>query len=169
MGGFLSLRAMVISKDIKAGVIWSGVVGSYPDMLCCWHHASPKVPTLSPDPDYHTSWRERWTKLYGKPEQDPAFWASISANSYLADLSGPLQIHHEAGDSEVPVQFSQDLYQQVLAAGKTAGSSNCPHIRGTESNAGDILSSFEGNRPLASEVIDEDELAQRFILFLGTK
>ncbi len=38
MGGFLTLRAMVISKDIKAGVIWGGVVGSYPDMSSLWRH-----------------------------------------------------------------------------------------------------------------------------------
>jgi fermentation-respiration switch protein FrsA (DUF1100 family) len=120
MGGFLTLRAMVISDDIKAGVIWSGVVGSYPDMLCCWHHPSLRVPTLSPDPEYHTHWRDQWVNLYGSPEENPAFWASLSANSYLTDLSGPLQIHHDVGDSEVPVKFSQDLYQQLLTAGKNA-------------------------------------------------
>jgi dipeptidyl aminopeptidase/acylaminoacyl peptidase len=36
LGGFLTLRAMVISKDIKAGVIWAGVVGSYPDLVYNW-------------------------------------------------------------------------------------------------------------------------------------
>ncbi len=120
MGGFLTLRAMVISKDIKAGVIWSGVVGSYPDMLCCWHHPEIAEPTRTPNPSYHSEWRLAWEKLYGSPDENPAFWASLSANSYLADLSGPLQIHHDVGDSEVPVKFSQDLYQELLAAGKTA-------------------------------------------------
>ena len=33
MGGHITLRAMVTTKDIKAGVIWAGVVASYPDML----------------------------------------------------------------------------------------------------------------------------------------
>ncbi len=117
MGGFLTLRAMVISTEIKAGVIWSGVVGSYPDMLCCWHHPPPRVPTLSPDPDHHISWRDQWTSIYGTPEENPAFWNSISANSYLQDLSGPLQLHHDVGDSDVPVKFSQDLNQQILADG----------------------------------------------------
>jgi fermentation-respiration switch protein FrsA (DUF1100 family) len=120
MGGFLTLRAMVISEEIKAGVIWSGVVGTYPEMLCCWRHPPPRIPTLSPDPDHHISWRDRWESLYGSPEQNPAFWMEISANSYLQNLSGPLQIHHDVGDSDVPVKFSQDLYQGVLAAGKTA-------------------------------------------------
>jgi fermentation-respiration switch protein FrsA (DUF1100 family) len=115
MGGFLTLRAMVVSHNIKVGVIWSGVVGSYADMLCCWHHPAPRVPTLSPDPDYHVSWRDQWLNLYGSPEQNPAFWDSLSANTYLADLSGALQIHHDIDDSEVPVQYSQDLYLDILA------------------------------------------------------
>ncbi len=120
MGGFLTLRAMVSSNQIKAGVIWAGVVGSYADMLCCWHYPRPAVPTLSPDPDHRFSWRMQWPELYGSPEQNPEFWMSISANSYLSDLSGPLELHHDVGDSEVPVKFSQDLYQEILAAGKTA-------------------------------------------------
>ncbi len=120
MGGFLTLRAMVISKDIKAGVIWAGVVGPYTDMLCCWPYADHLVSSLSPDPDNRFNWRVQWVKLYGNPEQNPDFWKAISANSYLADLSGPLQIQHDTGDSEVPVQFSQDLYQEILDAGKTA-------------------------------------------------
>lgn len=122
MGGFLTLRAMVISKEIKAGVIWSGVVGSYPDLICCWHHPPPRVPTLSPDPDYHISWRTQWENLYGSPAENPEFWMGISANSYLNDLSGPIQLHHSTGDTDVPVNFSQDLYQEVLTAGKTAPS-----------------------------------------------
>jgi uncharacterized protein len=33
MGGYITLRSMVISPEVKAGVIWAGVVGSYPDLL----------------------------------------------------------------------------------------------------------------------------------------
>jgi len=33
MGGSVTLRAMVVSKDIKAGVIWGGVVAPYPDIF----------------------------------------------------------------------------------------------------------------------------------------
>jgi fermentation-respiration switch protein FrsA (DUF1100 family) len=119
MGGFLTLRAMVISQDIKAGVIWAGVVGSYPDMICCWHYAD-LVSTSTPNPNFRSGWRTQWQNLYGTPEENPAFWMGISANSYLNELSGPLQLHHDLGDSEVPSKFSQDLYQEILAAGKTA-------------------------------------------------
>ncbi|NJD59737.1 MAG: alpha/beta hydrolase [Anaerolineales bacterium] len=117
MGGFITLRAMVISSQIKTGVIWSGVVASYPDLLCCWHHIPPRDPTLSPDPDYQVRWRDVWQSQFGTPEENPDLWKQISANSYLQDLSGPLQIHHDVGDSEVPVKFSQDLYQAILESG----------------------------------------------------
>ena len=58
--------------------------------------------------------------MYGTPEQNPAFWDSISATSFVRDLSGPLQLHHDLADSEVPEAFSQSLFEHVLAAGKTA-------------------------------------------------
>ena len=45
MGGYLTLRAMVISPDIKVGVIWAGVVGSYEDMLYNWRRSDGPTPT----------------------------------------------------------------------------------------------------------------------------
>ena len=33
MGGYITLRSMVLTSTIKAGVIWAGVVASYPDLL----------------------------------------------------------------------------------------------------------------------------------------
>ena len=114
MGGYLTLRAMVIDKDIKAGVIWAGVVASYPDLLYNWHTAQP----FTPAPNTR-GWRNEWLQQSGPPDQNPDFWSSVSANSYLADLSGPLQLHHGTGDEEVPLAFSQTLADQVQAAGGT--------------------------------------------------
>ena len=119
MGGFLTLRAMVISPDIKAGVIWAGVVASYPDLICCWRRPNPNVPTATPNPNFRSGWRSNWQNEYGSPQRNPDFWLGISANSYLSDISGPLQLHHGTADTEVPLAFSQTLYQQLLDAGKT--------------------------------------------------
>ncbi len=115
MGGFLTLRAMVVSKDIKAGVIWAGVVGSYPDLLYNWRRNNPGV-TPSPD-SVSRSWRQGWVSQFGTPEENPDFWNSISANSYLRDLSGPIQLHHGTADEDVPLMFSEELWQQVIDAG----------------------------------------------------
>ncbi len=115
MGGYITLRAMVISKDIKAGVIWGGVVASYPDLLSRWRRGSGASASPTPSP---RSWRFSLIQEYGSPEQNPAFWNSISANSYLSDISGPLQLHHGTADEEVPLEFSELLFYQMLNAGK---------------------------------------------------
>jgi len=113
MGGFLTLRAMVISHAIKAGVIWSGVVGSYPDLLYNWYR-NRATPTPQPEA---RGWRAQWTKRYGTPEENPDFWSSVSANSFLSDLSGPLQLHVGTADYEVPQAFSEKLAADIQAAG----------------------------------------------------
>jgi len=117
MGGYLTLRAMVVSPDIKAGVIWAGVVASYPDMLTRWRRSSASGPT--PVPSGGRSWRSGWVELYGTPEENPGFWNSVSANSFLDDLSGPVQLHHGTMDESVPLEFSETLYEQIQQAGKT--------------------------------------------------
>jgi uncharacterized protein len=113
MGGSITLRSMVTSKDIKAGVIWSGVVASYPDMLSNWRRRPGSIPATVPQ--RARRWRDDFVQQYGSPEQNPAFWASISPSSYLADLSGPLQLQATDTDEEVPVEFSRNLYQQAQA------------------------------------------------------
>ena len=111
MGGYITLRSMVITGDIKAGVIWAGVVASYPDLLSRWRRGS--APPSTPRPG---SWRTSLVDTFGSPEANPEFWNSISANSYLADLSGPIQLHHGTADEDVPLEFSELLYYQMLEA-----------------------------------------------------
>lgn len=118
MGGQITLRAMVVSDEIKAGVIWAGVVGSYPDLLEHWRRRSGPTPTPDPTRRARGSWRRDLTELYGDPAENPAFWASISPNSYLSEISGPLQLHHGTADESVPVILSELLAQEMEAAGQ---------------------------------------------------
>jgi dienelactone hydrolase len=118
MGGQVTLRAMVVSNKIKAAVIWSGVVGSYPNLIEHWTRRVPPPPA-SEMPPAARRWRQELIAAYGTPEQNPAFWASISPNSYVADLSGPGQLHATNTDEEVPMAFSQELANEIQAAGKT--------------------------------------------------
>jgi fermentation-respiration switch protein FrsA (DUF1100 family) len=117
MGGYLTLRAMVLSEDVKAGVIWAGVVASYPDLFTRWRRGSASGPT--PTPSARRWWRSDWYARYGSPEENPEFWDTISSNSYLSDLSGPLQLHHGTADESVPLEFSEILYQELQEAGKS--------------------------------------------------
>lgn len=115
LGGFITLRAMVVSQDIKVGVIWAGVVGSYEDLLNNWRRRSSTLPL----PSGARRWRQALIEKYGSPEQNPAFWDSISATTYLTDISGPMQLHHGTGDTSVPILFSQKLEKRISDAGKT--------------------------------------------------
>lgn len=115
LGGFVTLRNMVVNKDIKAGVIWGGVVASYPDLVNRWRRGTPR-PTM---PGNRGGWRQSLQEKYGSPEVNPEFWNSISANSFLSDISGPLQLHHGTADASVPLEFSVRLADQMKNAGKT--------------------------------------------------
>lgn len=115
MGGNVTLRALVIDPRIKVAVIWAGVTASYQDLLENWH----PPPGSGPPPSARGTWRQDWLRRYGAPEQDPAFWDSISPMSYLSDVTAPIQIHHGTADIEVPLVFSQKLAAQLRDDGKT--------------------------------------------------
>lgn len=115
MGGYITLRSMVSNVDIKAGVIWAGVVGSYPDLF----HRPTRTPAPNATPRFRSSWRNNLLTIFGPPALNPEFWDSISANTYLKDLSGPIQLHHGTADTSVPLVNSETLYHQTLKSGKT--------------------------------------------------
>ena len=121
MGGGITMRVMVVTDDIKAGVIWAGTVATYEET---WE-ARPRwvsgraEPTAGPDATPAPPPREGLF-AYGTFDENPDFWASIDPNSYLEDLSGPIQLHHGTVDHSVPVEFSEKLYERLQEAGQTA-------------------------------------------------
>jgi dipeptidyl aminopeptidase/acylaminoacyl peptidase len=119
MGGNLTLRAMVISHDIKAGVIWGGVVGDYGDLINNWRRSRPFQPSEREQASPRLT-RQQLIQQFGNPLSNNSFWRSISPYSYLNDISGPIELHHGLADEEVPWEFSQNLYNALKAAGKTA-------------------------------------------------
>lgn len=120
MGGHIVLESMVVNKEIKAGVIWAGVVGSYEDLFERWRRRSQPTPTVTPEYSRRGSWRQELNDQYGGPSDNPEFWQSLSATSYIKDLSGPIQLHHGEADSSVPVDFSRDLYALIASNGGKA-------------------------------------------------
>lgn len=117
MGGFITIRSMVISKDIKAGIIWGGVVASYEDLVYSWRRSTFTPPPL---PTGVRRWRDLLIAQFGTPEKNPKFWNSISANAYLEEISGPIQLHHGGADASVPLEFSEKLDQELKAANKAS-------------------------------------------------
>ena len=122
MGGMITLRAMVIAQDIKAGDIWAGVVASYEDLANNWHH-----PDLNPRP-FIPSQREQAARRpgrqsfidkYGSFDTNPTFWISVSPISFVKDISGPIQLQHGTGDTEVPLLFSQKLDDALKGVDKS--------------------------------------------------
>ncbi len=114
MGGYITLRSMVISADIKAGSIWAGVVAPYPDLFLRWN-AGARWTNAAPG-----TWVYSLEQTYGSAQQNPEFWKSISANGYVRDLNAPIQLHHGTGDHDVPWEFSQILYDELLQANRVA-------------------------------------------------
>lgn len=117
MGGNITLRDVVVNtKDIKAAVVWGGVVGSYTDLLG-WHD-----PTYRPSA-YELSLRNRYRQnlinQYGTPDKNPQFWNSIDPTNFVQDITTPIQLHAGEADEEVPPAFSQHLYDKLKGAGKT--------------------------------------------------
>jgi dipeptidyl aminopeptidase/acylaminoacyl peptidase len=118
MGGNITLRDMVVdTKNIKAAVIWGGVVGSYYDLANNWQRSVTYRPPAQ-ELAYRNSGRQQMVSLYGPPATSSAFWQSIDPTAYLSDITAPIQLHTGGSDEEVPVTFSQDLFTSLQKIGK---------------------------------------------------
>jgi uncharacterized protein len=111
MGGYLTLRSMLVDSRIKVGVIWAGVVAPYKDIIERWTGRRP-----SDIPKEALRRRKLVLEKFGTPSSNPAFFDSISPNTYLRDGLAPLQIHHGLNDQTVPYQFSRALVKGLRDA-----------------------------------------------------
>ena len=101
MGGQLSLRAMLVDPDLKAGCLWAGVVASYDVLATDWNR-SPDTPRPALDP------------------LNRRYLRALSPNAYLEDLNGrPIQLHHGTADEDVPYAFQKALADDLRATGQS--------------------------------------------------
>jgi dipeptidyl aminopeptidase/acylaminoacyl peptidase len=118
MGGNITLRSLVInSKDIKAAVIWGGVVGTYDDLLNNWQRKVPFQPSAR-EMAVRISGRRSLVDKFGTPKDNPSFWNSIDPTYFVSDINAPVQLDAGEEDEEVPAAFSQQLYDKLKKAGK---------------------------------------------------
>ncbi len=118
MGGNITLRAIEVLPDIKAAVIWGGVVGSYDDLMNNWLRRVPFVPS-SRQLALRNSGRSNLVNLYGVPKDNPNFWNKIDPTYHVDLITAPVQLHHGEADEEVPLAFSKNLDEMLMQAGKT--------------------------------------------------
>ncbi len=116
MGGGITLRAMAVSKDIKAAALLAGVVASPESFYTYWSvlKDNPKVPSWIKENAQKT------LDSFGTPQQNPELWQAISPYMYISDMNMPIQIHHGTADTDVPILFSEELNNALKNADKSA-------------------------------------------------
>lgn len=116
MSGNLTLRAMLVEPDIKAGVIWGGAVYSYEDFAKYRISDNSFVRTPGTGGNNRSSIEPEYAPEVQKIRDDSsnvdfnnAFWKSISLTNNISYLSAPLQLHHSMNDDVVDIGYSRDL------------------------------------------------------------
>ena len=106
MSGNVTLRAMAVNDDIKAGVIWAGAGFSYADLQKYRIQDFSYVRPTSPTPMASDSPRR---SLFSAEDEIPEFWNYVAATNYMENMDGKLQLHHAVNDNVVNVDYSRDL------------------------------------------------------------
>lgn len=125
MAGNLVLRAMLVSSEIKAGVIWAGAVYSYKDFIKykisdnSYVHRPYESKAGASQKDRETS--PEIQKIRSNPNSidfNSDFWKAISLTENIKYLSAPIQIHHTTDDPVVDIGYSKDLVEVLKANSK---------------------------------------------------
>jgi dipeptidyl aminopeptidase/acylaminoacyl peptidase len=104
-GGSISERIAVVSPDVAATVIWAGVSS---DAVDSWLYLR----------DWIRRPESTLRAQYGHPDEAPDLYGRMSGRNYLADVVGPIQIHHGTADESVPYAHATALAQQLAALSK---------------------------------------------------
>ena len=118
MAGNVTLRAMLIEPDIKAGVIWAGAVYSYDDFAADGITDTSYRPPATPEAGETRRRSQVIFETYGRPDTSALYWQAVSLTENIEYLSGPLQIHHAEDDTVVSINYSIDLAAVLRDAGK---------------------------------------------------
>ncbi len=118
MGGNITLYDLVIAKNIKVAVIWSGLVGSYAETLNWWEKTNKNNHDQA---SYSNTAKivNNIIKYIGTPESNPFIWQFIDPSADIKDITAPIQIDAGLDDHTLPVQFSRDFAARLKNAHKT--------------------------------------------------
>lgn len=119
MGGNITLRDLVVNRtDIKAAVIWGGVVGPIDQIMNNWQNRVSYKPDAE-DLRLRKQNSEMLINVYGTPAENPDFWNSVDPTYFVKDISTPVQINVGLADTQVPPDFSSSLRDKLQSTGKT--------------------------------------------------
>lgn len=106
MGGGVTSYVMVISSQVKAFVLYGAMSA---DAAVSWRYIRQKFNESGPD---------QWARQYGgTPDEIPEAYARISPINYLNYVRAPVSIHHGVADTQVPPEWSADLYKRLQDTG----------------------------------------------------
>jgi len=102
MGGGIAARAMTLSSDIRAYVLFAPISADAEENF------------------YELAQEERaWLyETYGK--EGAGIYRRISPIQYFEDVRAPVQLHHGAADRDVPIAFSEKMFEKLTSLNKKA-------------------------------------------------
>lgn len=102
MGGGIAARVMVLRPEVRAYVLFAPISADVEDNF--YELSKEEVAWLR--------------KTYG--EEGSEIYRKMSPLEYFADVSAPVQLHHGTGDKDVPIEFSEKMYETLTSYGKKA-------------------------------------------------
>jgi len=121
MAGNLVLRAMLVEPDIQAGVIWSGAVYSYEDLVTYGisdNTYRPPAPPENQEEGQPVRRSQLILETYGRPDLENPYWRAVSLTENLSYLTSAIQIHHAENDLVVNINYSYGLAENLQEKNK---------------------------------------------------
>ncbi|MGD8633090.1 MAG: alpha/beta fold hydrolase, partial [Anaerolineales bacterium] len=87
MAGNLTLRAMLVEPDVKAGVIWAGAVYSYDDFAELGIDDNTYRPPATPQGTEQPRRSRQIFEVYGRPEEGHPYWQAVSLTANIKYLN----------------------------------------------------------------------------------
>lgn len=106
MGGGIAYNIMVTQPDlVKAFVLFAPVSADQRDNFDKWTRSRKET-------------ADAIIASYGTYEENPTFWDNVSAETFFANVSEPVMIHHGTADDSCALSWSQEAENKLRAAGK---------------------------------------------------
>lgn len=102
MGGGIAARVMVLRPEVRAFVLFAPISADAEDNF--YELSKKEVEWL------HKTYGDEGSEVYRK----------ISPLEYFSDVSAPVQLHHGTSDTDVPIEFSEKMYEALKSFDKKA-------------------------------------------------